>query len=297
MRVLNFGSLNLDYVYTVDHISRPGETLAAAERSVKPGGKGLNQSVALARAGARVFHAGCVGAGGEALAECLAESGADIACLRSVPEAQGHAVIQVDRRGENSIFIYGGSNRCVSRTQVTETLARFGHGDCLLLQNEISLLPEIISQAHERGMLIFLNPSPYGPEIEKVDFGLLAFLLVNETEAEAVTGKSDPDRAWARLHAKYPSLSVLFTLGAAGSVCFRTDGTTVEKACAAAEKTRVADTTAAGDTYTGYFIEGLTRGLPLSECMARASRAAAVCVSRRGAAESIPRREEIDALL
>ena len=133
MRVLNFGSLNLDYVYNVDHFVRPGETLAASSRAVKAGGKGLNQSVALARAGVPVCHAGCLGAGGEMLKIMLEENSVDTECLLPVPEAQGHTVIQVDRDGGNCILLFGGSNRCVTEDQVRRVIGRFNRGDWLLL--------------------------------------------------------------------------------------------------------------------------------------------------------------------
>ena len=104
MRVLNFGSLNLDYVYQVDHFVMPGETLSSGSREVKHGGKGLNQSIALARAGASTFHAGCMGRGGEELRDALAENGVDVSHLIPVDEMQGHTVIQVNPEGENCIY-------------------------------------------------------------------------------------------------------------------------------------------------------------------------------------------------
>lgn len=120
MRILNFGSLNLDYVYQVDHFVQPGETLAALSRDVKAGGKGLNQSIALARAGAPVWHAGCLGAGGDELKRMLEENGVDTEFLLPVQEMQGHTVIQVNRAGENSILLFGGSNRCVPEDHVRQ---------------------------------------------------------------------------------------------------------------------------------------------------------------------------------
>ncbi|MBR4459314.1 MAG: ribokinase [Clostridia bacterium] len=294
MRALVFGSMNLDYVYEVEHFVRPGETLAARSRSVKPGGKGLNQSVALARAGAKTSHAGCVGLGGEQLSALLKENGVDTSDVAPVPEIQGHTVIQVNRDGENSILLFSGSNTCVTEEQVDRTLSRFGRGDWLLLQNEINLLPLITEKAAARGMTVALNPSPYDSRLDQVDFGLLSWLLVNEIEAEQITGSDDPDTVWERLHARYPRLSLLLTLGGRGSIVWCTDGVRTEKVTQAAFRVPVVDTTAAGDTFTGYFIAGLMEGLPLKDCMARASRAAAISVSRPGAADSIPRRAELD---
>lgn len=293
MRVLNFGSLNLDYVYGVDHFVRPGETLSALSRAVKHGGKGLNQSVALARAGASVSHAGCLGAGGGSLRDMLAENGVDVSGLAEVDEMQGHTVIQVNRDGENCILLYGGSNQCVAEEQVEDTLAGFGPGDWIVLQNEINNLPLIVDSAHRRGLCIALNPSPCDARLTDVDFGKLDWLLVNEVEAEQLAGSGDPDAAWAALHARHPRLSVLITLGSAGSVAHRVTGRGVETARQEAFRVRAVDTTAAGDTYTGYFISGLMQGMPLSECMRRAARAAAISVTRPGAADSIPRLEEV----
>ena len=294
MKILNFGSLNLDYVYRVDHFAGPGETLSALSREVKPGGKGLNQSIALARAGARVFHAGCLGKGGEMLRELLEKDGVDTFLLRPVEEMQGHTVIQVDPEGENSILLYGGSNRCVTEEQADETLAAFGPGDWLLLQNEISMNGRIVDRAYEQGMRIVLNPSPYDGRLAEVDFAKLSWVLVNEVEAEQMTGTQDPEQAWEIMHRRWPDLSAVITLGSRGSVAFAREGNGTETARQEAVKVQAVDTTAAGDTYTGYFIAGLAAGKPLRECMAQASLAAAVSVTRPGAADSIPRTDELE---
>lgn len=296
-KVLNFGSLNLDYVYSVDHFVQPGETLSAASQAVNPGGKGLNQSIALARAGAQTCHAGCLGAGGEMLEAILKESGVDTSQLRHVHELQGNAIIQVIPSGENCILLYGGSNQCVTEEQVEATLAAFSENDWLVLQNEINNLPLIVEKAHERGMKIVLNPSPYDKKLSAVDFSKLSWLLVNEVEAAQISGSDDAGEAWRLLHERYPALSVLITLGGAGSVAFQIDGDRVITAKQAALRVKAVDTTAAGDTYTGYFIAGLMEGRPLSECMLRASTAAAIGVTRHGAAPSIPSRAEVEKAL
>ena len=293
MRILNFGSLNLDYVYQVKHFVRPGETLAALSRDVKAGGKGLNQSVALARAGAPVCHAGCLGTGGEILKNMLDENGADTSLLLPVEEMQGHTVIQVDREGENSILLYGGSNRCVTEDYARRVISRFEQGDWLILQNEISGLPQIVELAAEKGMHIALNPSPYDRNLEAVDYSKLDWLLVNEIEAEQISGEKEPEKAWEKLHGQYPELSVLITLGSRGSIAYRVAEDSVETHYEEAARVKAVDTTAAGDTYTGYFIAGLTEGELLSACMREASRAAAIAVTRPGAAGSIPWRKEL----
>ena len=294
MRVLNIGSLNLDYVYQVEHFVQPGETLSASSQAVNPGGKGLNQSIALARAGAEVCHAGCLGRGGESLKELLEQNGVNTAFLLPVPELQGNAVIQVNPQGQNCILLFGGSNQCLTAQQLDQTLADFSQGDLLVLQNEVNDLPLIVEKAWDRGLRIVLNPSPCNEKIRAVDFGKLSWLLVNEVEAEQLTGASDPERAWERLHRDYPGLSLLITLGSAGSMAWRVTANGVEKAGQEAFRVRAVDTTAAGDTFTGFFLGGLLEGLPLSNSLRRASMASALGVQRPGAAGSIPTRDEVE---
>lgn len=297
MKILNFGSLNVDYVYSVDYFVRAGETLKANAREVIPGGKGLNQSVALARAGADVSHAGCIGAEGAFLRDLLNANGVDTTWLMSIDGMQGHTIIQVDRKGENCILLYGGTNRRIGEAQIDETLAHFGPGDWLVLQNEVNLLPRIVDTAHARGMRIVLNPSPYDEGLKAVDFGKLSWLLVNEVEACQCSDSDQPEQAWDVLHAKYPNLSVLITLGSAGSVAHRVTPQGIETVRQQAFKADAVDTTAAGDTFTGYFIGGLAEGHPLAEAMRRASMASAISVTRLGAAVSIPKRDEVEARL
>lgn len=289
MRILNFGSLNLDYVYQVDHFVQPGETLLAYAQAVNPGGKGLNQSVALARAGADTCHAGCVGIGGEMLIDVLREAGVDIRHIAKTEEIQGNAVIQVDRTGENCILLFGGSNQCITAKQVEKTLEHFDEGDYLLLQNEINCLPLIVRLAGEKKMKIVLNPSPYNEKLDQIDYSQLDWLIVNEVEMEQLSGFKSPEKAWEKLHARYPGLSLLVTLGEEGSVAFTNRETVTQKAVIV----KAVDTTAAGDTYTGYFLAGIMNGLSLQESMQRAGIAAAKAVTRRGAASSIPKKEEL----
>ena len=297
MKILNFGSLNVDYVYSVDYFVRAGETLKANSREVLPGGKGLNQSVALARAGAQVYHAGCIGADGEFLRELLNKKGVNTEYLRTIDGMQGHTIIQVDKKGENCILLYGGTNRSIGDDQIDETLAHFGQGDWLVLQNEVNSLPRIVDAAFARGMRIVLNPSPYEEGLKEVDFGKLSWLLVNEVEACQCSGSDEPERAWDVLHVRYPRLSVLITLGSAGSIAHAVGPDGVDTVRQQAFRADAVDTTAAGDTFTGFFIGGLAEGRPLNECMRRASMASAISVTRMGAAVSIPKVEEVESRL
>lgn len=289
MKILNFGSLNLDYVYQVEHFVQPGETLAARDQKMAPGGKGLNQSIALAKAGAEVFHAGCIGTGGEPLQTILEENNVHTEHLRAVEEVQGNAIIQVDNAGENCILLYGGSNRMISKEQICETLECFSAEDWLVLQNEISNLSYIIEKAAEKKMTVVLNPSPFEPSLKELDYNQISWLLINEVEAEQLTGQTEADAVWNTLHKKYPALNLIMTMGAKGSYCFTPDETIFQKVFAV----KTVDTTAAGDTFTGYFLQGVTTGLSLRKCMERAAKAAAICVSREGAAPAIPLSSEV----
>ena len=293
MKILNFGSLNLDYVYQVEHFVQPGETLSAVSQTVNPGGKGLNQSVALAKAGADVYHAGCLGLGGERLGELLQQSDVDTRFLQFCDSIQGNAVIQVNREGQNCILLFGGSNQCVTEEQIEKTLAYFGTGDWLVLQNEINNLQLIVEKAYERGMKIVLNPSPYNEKLSAVNFCKLEWLLVNEVELEQLSGSKLPEEAWRIIHAKYPRLNLLVTLGGDGSVAF----TETEIVRQAAFPVKAVDTTAAGDTFTGFFIAGLMAGRGVQESMRRASMASGISVTRAGAAPSIPTVEEVEQAL
>ncbi|MBP3300430.1 MAG: helix-turn-helix domain-containing protein [Clostridia bacterium] len=293
MKILNFGSCNLDYVYTLDHIVAPGETESTDSFDLFPGGKGLNQSIAAAKAGAKVYHAGCLGRDGEPLREIMTQGGVDLSYLRNVDLPNGHAVIQVSRKGENSIFLFAGSNNAVTEAQVDAVLENFSEGDFLLLQNEINLVPYLVKKGHEKGMQIVLNPSPFNEKIAEIDFSCLSYLILNEVEAREISEGSDPDECLGILGKRYPSLKVVLTLGTRG--CRYRDGN--ESLYHPAFRVSAVDTTAAGDTFTGYFLAALADGLSPSEGLRRASAASALAVSRMGAAPSIPYKEEVLAAL
>ena len=266
MAVLNIGSLNLDYVYRVDRFVRPGETLAASHRAVHAGGKGLNQSVALARAGATVLHAGCVGADGGMLLEVLKGEGVDVSMLAvHESEASGHTFIQVTDDGENGILYYPGTNG--------------------------------IEAALERGLRTVLNPSPFDASLLKAPLERLYALIVNETEARGFLADEaegvEAAGLMALLERRYPDVNLILTLGSRGA-CGRVPG--AEPFFVPAVKMKAVDTTGAGDTFAGYAVAALAAGEDLRTAMNRAAKASAISVTREGAATSIPRRSEVEAL-
>jgi ribokinase len=289
MKVLNFGSLNIDYVYSVDHILKEGETISSKKLEVFPGGKGLNQSIALARAGVPVCHAGAVGPEGEMLLELCAENGVNTEYIRRVDMKSGHTIIQVDKNGQNSILLFGGSNQAQTEEHIGQVLEHFGEGDMLVLQNEINCLDVIIDKAYARGMTIVLNPSPYDEKLNACDMRKVSWFLLNEVEAEQMTGESDIARMPGALLAKYPDARFVLTLGSRGSVYkdarseYHQDIFPV----------KAVDTTAAGDTFTGYFLASFIEGKSIPEALKTAALASSIAVSRPGASSSIPRKEEI----
>lgn len=290
-RILDFGSLNIDYVYSVSHMVAPGETLAARGRAVYPGGKGLNQAVALARAGAQVWLAGMVGPEGDFLLDVCRESGVDVGYVRRSEVATGHTVIQVDASGQNAILLYGGANRQVDEAFVDEVLAGFGVGDYVVLQNEISCLGHIVDVAHARGVTVVLNPSPFDERLDEVDLSKVSLFIINEVEGAQMTGGStDPEDVLRAMGERFPNAQVVLTLGSAGSI-YQGNG---ERHDQAIYKVNAVDTTAAGDTFTGFFIAATSAGRPVSEALDVASRASAIAVTRAGAVPSIPTIDEVN---
>lgn len=293
VRILNFGSCNIDYVYSVDHIAQPGETIAASKLEVFCGGKGLNQSIAAARAGAEVYHAGCIGTDGGMLRDALVSSGVDATCLRTADCRNGHAMIQVSRSGENNIVLYSGSNAMVTKEFIDEVLERFSDYDIVLLQNEITNTDYIIEKACRRGMRIVLNPAHFHESLKKIDLSKLSCIILNEVEALGFTEKSEPEEVIAQLRSQYPTLTVVLTLGKKGCIYADSNQTLYQNAF----QVDTVDTTGAGDTFIGYYLAELTRSASAAKAIRTACAASAISVSRMGAAPSIPTLREVTAAL
>ncbi len=289
MKILNFGSINIDLVYRVPHIVKPGETLSSLSLARFAGGKGNNQSIALARAGAPVFHAGKIGKDGAWIVAMLKEAGADVRFIRKDPGPTGHAVIQVADSGQNSIVLFPGANRTITPQEIRDTLAHFGKGDILLLQNEINAIPEIMQAAHKAGMKIWFNPAPFAPEILDYPLDLVDLFIVNEIEAADLSGSKSVKAALTALARKFPAAQILMTLGSKGAMLKSGAGLWMVPA----PKVKAVDTTAAGDTFIGYFAAAQVRGLAPEQCLTLACKAAAISVTRKGAADSIPGMKEV----
>lgn len=294
MAVYNFGSLNIDHIYRLPHIVAPGETLASEELSLAAGGKGLNQSIALAQSGAEVFHVGCIGSDGVWLKALLEEKGVRTDHVQQVDTVTGHAIIQVSHEGQNSIVIFGGANHALTESQIDQVLTQLREDDLVLLQNETSCVSYIAHRCRKLGIPLAFNPSPISEQLlAEFPFDAVRYLLVNETEAKAIAGTDIPEKAADILLKKYPQMCLVMTLGSRG-VYYRDSQT-----CLTQPGFRVdaVDTTGAGDTFAGFFLGLRTRGKSCAQALRFACAAAAIAVTRRGAAPSIPNLSETEEFL
>ncbi|PID61654.1 MAG: ribokinase [Gammaproteobacteria bacterium] len=293
MPVYNFGSINIDHVYRLPHIVRPGETLASTALDMVLGGKGANQSVALARAGVTVRHLGRVSRDDAWAIDALAASGVDVSLIEAVAGVSGHAIIQVDDGGENAIVLHGGANRGFDRHFLEAGLSEAGEGDWLLLQNECDELATAMSVAFERGLAVAFNPAPFSSLVGSLPLEKVAVLWVNETEASELGGVDDPLVALAALGERLPATRVVLTRGAAGVVQLHRG----ERIDVAAPTVDVVDTTGAGDTFAGYHLAGICQGLDDGVALERAVAAAALAVTKAGASPAIPLAAAVDSFL
>lgn len=287
MTIHNLGSINVDHVHRVPHFPAAGETLADTGYAVGLGGKGANMSIAAARAGARVRHVGAVGADGLWAVEALAEAGVDTSGIATVEAATGHAVIYVDPAGENRIVIHGGANRALDRRAVGRALDLATRGDWFLAQAETSLVPEAAGTARAKGLGVAYAAAPFDAASAAGMVPLIDLLAVNEGEAGALAAHlGRPPADWG-----VPRL--LVTLGARGARWIE-GGETLDIPAFPVEPV---DTTGAGDCFLGYALAGLDGGLAPAAALRRAAAAAAIQVTRPGAAEAIPTAAEVDRFL
>ena len=286
MKILNFGSINKDFVYLVENFVQSGQTISSKKYEVFLGGKGLNQSVALAHSGANIYHAGCINKNDDSIIIQLNKWGVNTDNIIKVEDPTGHAIIQVNDNGENSIIIHGGANHSISSEQIENTLNKFKSGDILVLQNEINKIEEIINRGYEIGMKIFLNPAPFTKEIINYPLQKLDTLIFNESEGFGLSsGEQDKTKILKYLSKKYPSTKLLLTLGKKGSI-YIYNNKVIE---IPANKVNSIDTTAAGDTYIGYFISSYYKNNEVKESMEIASKAASISTTKMGGAISIPK--------
>lgn len=290
MKILNFGSLNIDKVYAVEEIVKGGETIDSVSFSESVGGKGLNQSIAVAKAGGNIMHAGCVGKDGEILLQALKDNNVDTSLIKTVETASGQAIIQVDKHGQNCIILFHGANYEVDKAYIDEVMQDFAQGDILILQNEISNIDYIIEVAKAKQMKIYLNPSPINENLNKYNMQAIDGIFVNEHEGAYLADKEKVEDILDNLANKYPELEIILTFGDKGAYYRHKDINIFQPAY----KVDAVDTTAAGDTFTGYFIALRQQGKSIEESLQKASKASSITVSRKGASISIPKIAEVD---
>jgi ribokinase len=290
MPIVNFGSINLDFVYRVERLVAPGETIQTLSQQRFAGGKGFNQSIALARAGAQVRHVGRVGEDGQWLVNMLAEEGVETGDIEFAMTPTGHAIIQVDARGENSILVHGGANRDLTKDALVRVCATLSAEDWVLLQNETNAPATVMALAGQRGSKVVFNPSPLDASVLELPLGGVDTFIVNSIEGGGLSGETEPGRILDAMQERYPNAATVLTLGDRGALYAR-DGIRLE---VAAESVEVVDTTGAGDTFAGYWLAEMAIVGDPERALHLACRAAARCVQRPGAAVSIPLRSALE---
>ena len=283
--IWNLGSINADNFYAVPHLPGPGETLTASRFHQGLGGKGANMSVAAARAGARVEHIGAVGPDGKWAKDRLQEYGVDTLHVSSVEIATGHAIISVDEAGENSIILFSGANHAVTDQMIGAALTEASSGDILLMQNETLGQSYAATTARALGLRVAYAAAPFVAEAIISIMDQIDLLILNEVEAVQLFDATGRDLSGL------PIDDVVVTLGGAG--CKWVSNKAKTSKIFAAYKVDPVDTTGAGDTFTGYLIAGLDRGMDMPEAIDLASRAGALMVTRHGTADVIPDLKEI----
>lgn len=288
MKILNFGSINIDHVYRVVNFVKSGRTIHCKSYKTFAGGKGSNQSIALARAGAQVYHAGLLCVHDKWVKEMLDSNGVDTSLIELVDSESGHAIIQVDKKGHNSKVIYGGANHEMSVEQIDKAISMFSRDDYLLVQNEINLVDEVIKRGKNAGMKVVFNPAPINSDVFDYPLRLVDILILNRLEAEELTDKCKPGKILKVLAKQYPNMAVVLNLGEDGAIY--TDS--VVRVKVDTEQEEAVDKTGASDTFIGYFLANFMRGEDINSCLQLACKAASVCMRYEGAADSIPRQEE-----
>ena len=292
MRILSLGSINIDKVYKVKNFVQAGETIETTGYHEYPVGKGLNQSIAMAKAGLDVYHAGKIGNDGRWLKELLLSHDVNVDQIYESDYATGHAVIQVNEQGENSILLYEGSNHEITQEELTCIFADFCNEDVLVVQNELKVTTKAIDMAYNKGMSVVLNPSPINQALMQLEMSKVNYLIMNEIEALSLTSCSTVEGSIKKLLEANADLIILITLGAKGSLYADQKNRVVQKAVLS----NVVDTTAAGDTFLGFFLASHLISGDIAASLVLASKASSITVSRQGAAVAIPSLSEVEAL-
>ena len=286
MTIFNLGSINADHVYRVPHLPGHGETLAAQSLQTGLGGKGANMSVAAARAGSHVAHIGAVGKDGLWARDRLTEYGVDTRHIAALEIPTGHAIINVDDDGENAITLFSGANQEIAEDSISQALSDAKTSDIVVMQNETNAQGFCANTGSNLGFRVCYAAAPFDADAVKSVLPLLDFLILNAVEAEQLEDALDTKIEALRV------LDIIVTLGSKGARWINTEQG-IDKHFEALKVTPI-DTTGAGDTFTGYVLSGLDRGLTMPQSISLAMRAAALMVTRMGTADVIPDLEEVE---
>jgi ribokinase len=291
MQLFNVGSINWDHCYQLMHFVRPGETISSDHYQKLLGGKGANQSAAAAKAGAKVHHIGAVG-GDELQAQTmLKDLGVRIDTIAQLSgQETGHAIIQINQDGENAIVLFAGANHGLTEEQINQALAQASPGDWVLLQNETNLIDYVVELAKTEGLNVAFNPAPMDKELTLRLLPKLDLLIVNKIELRDLTATDDKQKAEAMAIEWSDKLEMLVTQGSAG-VSYYSQG---RQLFCAAFNVEAVDTTAAGDTFIGYFMAAKLADLPVEQALKMACGASAISVTKAGAIPSIPARSDVE---
>lgn len=293
MAVINFGSINIDHVYQVEHFVQPGETIASNAYQQLLGGKGANQSIALAKAGAEVRHVGRINNNDAAIKQTLIKHGIDCKYVQCTETPSGHAIIQVTPTGENAIVLFGGANQELDSKTVMAALDSTKSADWVLTQNETSAIDEALKQAKEKGLKVAFNPAPMTASVKELPKECIDLLIVNEVEASEFAETDELSQIEAFFHQHWAHAEVIITLGKAGVVMLK-KGQRIEVPAFVVE---AVDTTAAGDTFIGYFLAAYADHTDAKQSLTRACAASALAVTVEGAAQSIPEQDTVNRFL
>ena len=293
MAIINFGSINIDHVYQVPHFVQPGETLDTTDYQILLGGKGANQSIALAKAGADVLHVGYINENDVQFKQEMIKLGINGRFIQCTSTASGHAIIQVTPSGENAIFIFGGANRLINEKDIQRALFDANEDDWVLLQNETTGTKAVLEQAKAKGLKVAFNPAPMTADIHDLDMRLIDLLIVNEIEAAELAGSEHYDDIVMFIEERFTHGSVLLTLGKQGAEWFSRG----DHIAYPAFSVDAVDTTAAGDTFIGFFLAHYQIHQQPKQALRHACAASAIAVTRVGAAPSIPSHDEVSQFL
>lgn len=285
MTIFNLGSINIDHTYHLDYFVEKGETLVASDYQIALGGKGANQSVAIAKAKGQVFHIGAIGQADKKFLKLLASCGVNTSYVQELDSPSGHAIVMVEKQtGQNQIIIYSAANRKIKKEQLENALQKANPQDWVLAQNETSLVADFFEMAKQKNLKICYSAAPFIPQQTAKLLPLTDLLVVNEIEITALCEYLD----CKIIDLKIPHL--IITKSDKGISYFGEQG----NFDLSARKVKVVNSTGAGDTFLGYLLARISQGWSIKQASEQAIIAASLQISKQGTINAIPSLEEVE---